>query len=344
MDCSGLVINDLCPLKMDRVKRFTGKAKGALAIPVRRDEDESLVLFGELYKHEKERDVNLLEPMFSVEFEAVQGDGRMFKLPSGKRDYLLPDGEKHDYDWLKTPPATPLFPSLEMEANSSQMIFQKELPILQPVRTSRFSSKPDATSASTSSGSPTSSSTRSVTPKARPSSSSSKKNLNREAAAPSKEQDSAYKIDKRSSYTSLTNRQHNSIPAAPTTTTTATKASKKTSGSKSQPSKAVKNDVRLDKASKNVTETTTKPRLNDSSVGAKDKKVNGGTARRLSCPPAANPDNVQATAALKGRSRAATGSVPAIRKDASPTDAILKGRRRTGEEEQRPKLGSRAKK
>ena len=84
--------------------------------------------------------------------------------------------------------------------------------------------------------------------------------------------------------------------------------------------------------------------MNDSSVGAKDKKVNGGTARRLSCPPAANPDNVQATAALKGRSRAATGSVPAIRKDASPTDAILKGRRRTGEEEQRPKLGSRAKK
>jgi len=183
-----------------------------------------------------------------------------------------------------------------------------------------------------------------VTPTARPSSSSSKKNLNREAAAPSKEQDSAFRIYKKSSYTPLTNRQHNSIPAAPTTTTTATKASKKTSGSKSQPSKAVKNDVRLDKASKNVTETTTKPRLNDSSVGAKDKKVNGGTARRLSCPPAANPDNVQATAALKGRSRAATGSVPAIRKDASPTDAILKGRRRTGEEEQRPKLGSRAKK
>ncbi|KAG2636231.1 hypothetical protein PVAP13_2NG441109 [Panicum virgatum] len=337
---------------MDRVKRFTDMAKGASAVPVRRDEDESLVLFGELYKHEKERDVNLLEPMFSVEFEAVQGDGRMFKLPSGKRDYLLPDGEKHDYDWLKTPPATPLFPSLEMEANSSQMIFQKELPILQPVRTSRFSSKPDATSASTSSGSPTSSSTKSVTPTARPSSSSSKKKLNRGAAAPSKEQDSAFRIDKKSSYTPLTNRQHNSIPAAPTTTTTttttgttATKASKKTSGSKSQPSKAIKNDARPDKASKNVTETATKPRLNDSSVGAKDKKVNAGTARRLSCPPAANPDNVQATAALKGRSRAATVSVPATRKDAGPTDAVLKGSRRAGEEkEQRPKLGSRAKK
>lgn len=63
---------------MDRVKRFTGIAKGASAIPVRRDEDESLVLFGELYKHEKERDMNLLEPMFSVEFEAVQGEGLLF--------------------------------------------------------------------------------------------------------------------------------------------------------------------------------------------------------------------------------------------------------------------------
>ncbi|CAN6182989.1 unnamed protein product [Urochloa humidicola] len=336
---------------MDRVKRFAGKAKGASAVPVRRDEDESLVLFGDLYKHEKERDMNLLEPMFSVEFEAVQGDGRMFKLPSGKRDYLLPDGEKHDYDWLKTPPATPLFPSLEMEANSSQMIFQKELPILQPVRTSRFSSKPDSSSASTTSGSPTSSSTKSVTPTARPSSSSSKKTLNRGAAAPSKEQDSAYRIDKRSSYTPLTNRQHNSIPAAPTTTTTAnttataTIASKKTSGNKSQPSKAVKNVARSDKASKNVTASVTKPHPNDSSVGAKDKKVNAGTARRVPCPPAGTTDNVQATAAPKGRSRAATGAVPATRKDAGSTNAVLKGRRRAGEEkEQRPMPASLAKK
>jgi len=83
VDCSGLVINDLCPLKMDRVKRFTGKAKGALAVPVRRDEDESLVLFGELYKHEKERDANLLEPMFSVEFEAVQGESLLFRAIHG---------------------------------------------------------------------------------------------------------------------------------------------------------------------------------------------------------------------------------------------------------------------
>lgn len=209
----------------------------------------------------------------------------------------------------------------------------------------QFSSKPDATSASTTSGSPTSSSTKSVTPTARPSSSSSKKSLNKGAAAPSKEQDSAYRIDKRSSYTPLTNRQHNSIPSAPTTTTAATKASKNASGNKSQPSNAVKNVARPDKALKNVTAPTTKPRSNDYSVGAKDKKVNAGTTRRLSCPPAATTNNVQAAAASKGRSRAATGAVPATRKDAGATDVVLKGRRRAGaEKEQRLKLGSLAKK
>lgn len=27
------------------------------------------------------------------------GDRRLFKLASGKKDYLLTDGEKNDYDW-----------------------------------------------------------------------------------------------------------------------------------------------------------------------------------------------------------------------------------------------------
>ncbi|KAA3490186.1 mediator of DNA damage checkpoint protein 1-like isoform X2 [Gossypium australe] len=33
---------------------------------------------------------------------------------------------------LKTPPATPLFPSLEMEANAAQPVVQRELPIIHP--------------------------------------------------------------------------------------------------------------------------------------------------------------------------------------------------------------------
>ncbi|KAL6846761.1 hypothetical protein ACP4OV_024209 [Aristida adscensionis] len=344
-----------CSLEMDRVRRFAGAAKGASAPPVRKDEDESLVLFGELYKHEKEKEVNLLEPMFSVEFEAIQGDGRMFKLPSGKRDYFLPDGEKHDYDWLMTPPATPLFPSLEMEANSSQMIYQKELPILQPVRTSRFSSKSDAASTSTRSESPTSSSSKSVTPTERPGS-SSRKNLNTAAAALPKEQDSAYRIDKRSSYTPLTNRQHNSIPAA---RTSATKASKMTSAKKPAgpgSANAVKNVAKPDKAPKNIATSSTKARLKDSSVGGKDQKakIDAGPSRRLSCPPAATMgsngdqqlESVQDTVAARGRSRTGTGNVPSTRKGVVITaEAIPSGRRRAGgEKEQRLKLGSHAKK
>jgi len=40
---------------------------------VQEDKDESVVFFRELYKREKYRDVNLLEPMYSVEFDAIQG-------------------------------------------------------------------------------------------------------------------------------------------------------------------------------------------------------------------------------------------------------------------------------
>ena len=103
----------------------------------------------------------------------------------------------------------------------------------------------------------------------------------------------------------------------------------------------------LDKApKKNVTATTAKPRLNDSSAGAKDQKVDAGTTRRLSCPPAGTTDNAQVTATLKGRSRAATSAVPTARKGAgaTATDAVVKGSRRAGEQEQRLKLGSHAKK
>lgn len=59
---------------MDRVKKVPGMSRGASAAPVWEERDESLVLFGELYRHDQEEDVNLLEPMYSVEFEAIQGE------------------------------------------------------------------------------------------------------------------------------------------------------------------------------------------------------------------------------------------------------------------------------
>jgi hypothetical protein len=33
---------------------------------------------------------------------------------------------------LKTPPATPLFPSLEMDAPAPELVIQREIPIVQP--------------------------------------------------------------------------------------------------------------------------------------------------------------------------------------------------------------------
>ncbi|CAO2165005.1 unnamed protein product [Urochloa humidicola] len=149
---------------MNRVRRIAGigKAKDKVQVPssaVRKDKDESIVFFRELYKREKDRDVNLLEPMYSVEFEAIQG-GHGCKVPSGKSD-LIPVDEKHDYDWLMTPPVAPLFPSLEIEANSSQLVFQREIPIPpRQVKPSapRLLAKSEATKTSTRSESPASSS------------------------------------------------------------------------------------------------------------------------------------------------------------------------------------------
>ncbi|VAI19931.1 unnamed protein product [Triticum turgidum subsp. durum] len=363
------------PSLMEHMKRFSGMARGTPAsAPARKDEDESLLLFGELYRHDQEKEVNLLDPMYSVEFEAIQGDRRMFKLASGKRDYLLTDGEKNDYDWLKTPPATPLFASLEMEADSAQMVFQRELPILQPVKTSRFSGKLDAlSSTSTKSESPTtSSSSKSATPTARPSS-SSEKNLSTRGPSPAfcKQESPSYKIDKRSSYTPLGNRLQNAV-AAPTTDT---KAAKKTSSDKKTvapgSTKAAKNvadkpamknvdagngggtrrvsvgakDLKVDVGNGGATRRV--------SVGAKDLKVdagNGGAARRVPRQPAAatgiGKDPSLLPAAARGRSRG--GHEPATGNGVDATDgAVVKGRRRAGgekEQQRQQKVGSHGKK
>ncbi|XP_019152473.1 PREDICTED: mediator of DNA damage checkpoint protein 1-like isoform X2 [Ipomoea nil] len=97
---------------------------------VRQDlDEESLVLFREMHKHEKDEVASLLLPV-SEELESNGGGYGLYRVTSGR---------KNDYDWLKTPPATPLFPSLEMEANSPALLIQRELPIVQPLLPSRFS-------------------------------------------------------------------------------------------------------------------------------------------------------------------------------------------------------------
>ncbi|KAK6775145.1 hypothetical protein RDI58_026146 [Solanum bulbocastanum] len=105
--------------------------------------DEDLLLFTNMYKREKNDLASLLLPVPN-EFEA-NGNYALYRMASSKKgqvglDYMMStEIEKNDYDWLKTPPATPLFPSLDMETNAPELVIQREIPIIQPVITlSRF--------------------------------------------------------------------------------------------------------------------------------------------------------------------------------------------------------------
>ncbi|EYU41089.1 hypothetical protein MIMGU_mgv1a017630mg [Erythranthe guttata] len=100
----------------------------------REDKDEELSFFRNIQKREKEQAASLLQPV-SEEFEA-NGNYGLYRMESGGRKGAGFDSGKNDYNWLKTPPATPLFPSLEMETNGQELVIQREIPILQPL--SRF--------------------------------------------------------------------------------------------------------------------------------------------------------------------------------------------------------------
>ncbi|XP_028782557.1 uncharacterized protein LOC114738662 [Neltuma alba] len=115
----------------------------------RTEKDDDLILFKDLQKQkrENERNSSLLRPVSSDDYECdSNGDCNyrkypLYRIPSGKKESsyeFLTENHKNDYDWLKTPPATPLFPSLEMEpgAPTDPQLVQKELPIIQPL--SRF--------------------------------------------------------------------------------------------------------------------------------------------------------------------------------------------------------------
>ncbi|XP_065866196.1 uncharacterized protein [Euphorbia lathyris] len=133
------------------------KGSGLLPLNGRRDKDEeSLVLFKELHKREKDRLATLLQPI-SDEFDPKGGSSALYRIASGKQGSgyeFLGENSKNDYDWLKTPPATPLFPSLELEATSApELVVQREIPILQPL--SRFASNTEPLKGSTPTQTPT---------------------------------------------------------------------------------------------------------------------------------------------------------------------------------------------
>lgn len=321
---------------------------------VQKDKDESIVFFRELYKHQEDTDVNLLEPMYSVEFDAIQG-GHMTKLPPAvKRDFLIPINEKHDYDWLKTPPAASLFPPLETKTNSSEMVLEKELPIPRHVKpsASRFASKPEATKTSAKPSSP-------------PSGSSSK-NVFRGAPSISNEKNHPHAIDKRSTYYSaLTGRQQKPDATTAKATTAGSNTTKKHSdrchGSQGSSAGAAKTITMIPaeepyKAPKNLLTTgsifsrrapsmttTAKTRPGGPALGV-DAKGESGRARRL---PLATTigfkelhvDGKKNALPGKGKAVAATTIEPDVYNGGAGEPASVKGVRRTdGKNERRPRF------
>jgi hypothetical protein len=186
---------------------------------------------------------------------------------------------------------------------------------------------------------------------ARPNSSSKKNFTTRTSPAFSKEETSAYKIDKKSSYTPLGNRQHNAVVAP----TTGTKAAKKnSSGKKPTVPGSINADMNIvDKPlPKNIAAAVPRARTKGPTIGTKDPKVdagNGAAKRRVSSQPAAamgTGKDPLVPVAARGRSRG--GSEPASNNSARVIEAAAgKGRRRAGgekEQERQLKLGSHAKK
>ncbi|XVF08269.1 hypothetical protein REPUB_Repub06bG0211900 [Reevesia pubescens] len=106
---------------------------------VMKERDEELALFLEMRRREKEKEKNnnLLSLHNSEQLNApfgynVNGNGNVgggspiskivSAVPVRKTaadNFLNSENEKSDYDWLLTPPGTPLFPSLEMESQKA---------------------------------------------------------------------------------------------------------------------------------------------------------------------------------------------------------------------------------
>ncbi|CAI9773989.1 unnamed protein product [Fraxinus pennsylvanica] len=120
---------------MNRSFRAPEREKmGSLRTSMMKDtKDEDLALFREMRKRDKERN-NLLLHQNSDEFDSRigsrAGNSPIFNLSSaapapvrktGADDFLNSDNDKNDYEWLLTPPGTPLFPSLEMESQKTVM-------------------------------------------------------------------------------------------------------------------------------------------------------------------------------------------------------------------------------
>ncbi|XP_052199986.1 uncharacterized protein LOC127806626 isoform X2 [Diospyros lotus] len=103
---------------------------GGLRTSTMKEKEDELALFLEMRRREKERNDLLLQNSEELDAPLGLGPGTspLFNIASstparktGADDFLNSDNDKNDYDWLLTPPGTPLFPSLEMESQKTVM-------------------------------------------------------------------------------------------------------------------------------------------------------------------------------------------------------------------------------
>ncbi|XP_009791262.1 putative GPI-anchored protein pfl2 [Nicotiana sylvestris] len=104
---------------------------GSFRNSVMKEKEEELALFLEMRRREKDRNDLLLfqnGDEFDAQLGSNAGGSPLFNIGSattvrknGADDFLNAENDKNDYEWLLTPPSTPLFPSLEMESEKSMM-------------------------------------------------------------------------------------------------------------------------------------------------------------------------------------------------------------------------------
>ncbi|KAI7747285.1 hypothetical protein M8C21_022659 [Ambrosia artemisiifolia] len=122
-----------------------------------KEKEDELGLFMEMRICD-ERDQQLLlqdtqQDAFDSSLGSVEGSSHMFSMPSaaparktGADEFLNSESDKNDYEWLLTPPGTPLFPSLELESQKTVMA-QTGTPKARPtaLRSRLSSTNPEAT-------------------------------------------------------------------------------------------------------------------------------------------------------------------------------------------------------
>ncbi|XP_052205658.1 uncharacterized protein LOC127810306 isoform X2 [Diospyros lotus] len=124
-----------------------------------REKDDDLTLFKEMQTRESDyfllQSNDEFEDMFSTKLRYFSDCNLGLSIPARgeSSDLLNADGEKNDYEWLLTPPDTPLFPSLNDET-SPVSVPQRGRPRSQPIAISRSSTMDKSNRSSRGSASP----------------------------------------------------------------------------------------------------------------------------------------------------------------------------------------------